>query len=169
MRGYAGVIVIADAAVLLVQEPDFFTGEPRWTFPTGRIEDGETPDIAAARELAEEAGCMIDPSMLGLVATVAVEHQGQQLSASWNYTAVTDDTSLAPGDDPDGLVTDARWYDLADALRLLSDLPYSPKREPAIRYLTTGERDLQWTFELVDPDTRIPEFEWTKPAKEHHI
>jgi 8-oxo-dGTP pyrophosphatase MutT (NUDIX family) len=40
----------------------------RWTFPKGRIEPGETPSAAAAREAAEEAGVEgeISPEPLGV-------------------------------------------------------------------------------------------------------
>lgn len=165
MRGYAGALVFAGDDILLVQEPDFFTGEPMWTFPTGRIEDGESPEGAATRELAEEAGCDVDPANLSIIATVAVEHDGQQLSASWNYTATIAPTSLAPGHDPDEIVTDARWFERNDAVKHLSGLQYSPKREPALRYLLTGDLGLHWRFELVDPSASVPEFRWSDPLQ----
>ncbi|MGH7488576.1 MAG: NUDIX hydrolase, partial [bacterium] len=57
MQGFAGVVVFREGSVLLVNERDYFTGEPRWSFPSGHIEDGEDPAIAAVRELAEESGC----------------------------------------------------------------------------------------------------------------
>jgi len=40
----------------------------RWTFPKGRVEPGETPSAAAAREAAEEAGVKgkVSPEPLGV-------------------------------------------------------------------------------------------------------
>ncbi len=94
MHKFAGVVVLRGDSVLLVSEPDYFTGEPRWTFPSGHMEQGEDPANAAARELAEESGCIIDPSDLELIAIADVEQDGETVSRSWNYTATTSDIAL---------------------------------------------------------------------------
>jgi 8-oxo-dGTP diphosphatase len=164
MRGYAGVIVIDEDSVLLVQEPDFFTGVPCWTFPSGGIEDGESPEVAAVRELAEEAGCTIDVAGLTLIATAGVEHDGEQLSMSWNFTAAATSRRLERAH-PDETVTDARWFGRDEAVNELEKLSYDPKREPAVRFLRDGGPALQWTFNLVDRESRIPEFRWGQPTK----
>lgn len=39
-----------------------------WEFPGGKVEPGETPEQAAAREIAEELGVAIDPGRLEPVA-----------------------------------------------------------------------------------------------------
>lgn len=57
-RRNAGIVVFrADKKVLLCQRSDM---EDSWQFPQGGIEEGETPEQAAARELREET------SLLGL-------------------------------------------------------------------------------------------------------
>lgn len=162
MRAYAGVIVLFNESVLLVREPDFFTGEPRWTLPSGKIEDGESPAAAASRELAEESGCVIDPADLQIIATADVEHQGERLSRSWNFTAATTNPYLEPAD-PDHLVTNAEWFDRRSAIAQLAILTHHPKSEPAIRFLDRGTQGLHWTFELVDPTASIPSFRWDPP------
>ncbi|MFJ7278475.1 NUDIX domain-containing protein [Kitasatospora sp. NPDC098663] len=45
---------------------------PVWTIPGGKVEAGERLDEAAARELAEETGLVVDPRDLRLVHTVQV-------------------------------------------------------------------------------------------------
>lgn len=51
-RRNAGIVVFrADKKVLLCQRSDM---EDSWQFPQGGIEEGETPEQAAARELREE-------------------------------------------------------------------------------------------------------------------
>lgn len=163
MHRFAGVAVVRTDLALLVQEPDFFSGEPGWTIPSGHVEDGESPVVAAARELAEEAGCVIDPADLELFAITEVKHQGTTLSRSWNFTATTDEAQLGP-DVPDVLVTDARWFSRAHAIELLSRASYAPKREPFLRFLKSGEHDLHWSFELIDPSDDVPSFVWDAPA-----
>ena len=51
----------------------------RWTFPKGRIEPGESPSAAAAREAAEEAGV-----------------DGQDLAASRSASTATRRRAAAP-------------------------------------------------------------------------
>ena len=47
-KGRAQALVIRDGKILLVKQHN------HWVIPGGRIEDGETPDIAVLRELEEE-------------------------------------------------------------------------------------------------------------------
>ncbi|MFC7622192.1 NUDIX hydrolase [Microlunatus sp. GCM10028923] len=164
MRSYAGMLVIAGDSVLMVREPDFFTGVPGWTVPSGTVEEGETPEQTAVRELIEETGCRIGIDDLELISTTTVTFNGGRHSGSWNFTAeVAAGTPLRPAD-PDRTVTDARWFARDEAIALLAEVAYGPKREPALRYLTVGERGLAWTFELVDPDAEIPSFRWSEPV-----
>jgi len=56
----AGGVVLDDGVegalrVLLIVHRGL-TGRPRWTLPKGGIEDGETPEVAALREVREETG-----------------------------------------------------------------------------------------------------------------
>jgi ADP-ribose pyrophosphatase YjhB (NUDIX family) len=56
----AGGVVVDDRAdgarwVLLIVHRSM-SGHPRWTLPKGGIEPGETPEVAALREVREETG-----------------------------------------------------------------------------------------------------------------
>lgn len=157
-------MVLRNNLVLMISEPDYFTGEPRWTFPNGAIDEGEDPATAAARELAEESGCIIDSRVLELVAVADVQRDGVTLSRSWNYTATTNETALKPSDDPHEIVTEARWFEHAEAVKLLAQASPPTKVEPALRFLTSGDRNLHWRFDLVDESARVPSFLWAPPA-----
>ncbi|HHN67907.1 MAG TPA: (deoxy)nucleoside triphosphate pyrophosphohydrolase [Thermopetrobacter sp.] len=60
----ACALVDADGRVLLARRPE---GKPMaglWEFPGGKLRDGETPERAMVRELAEELGIGVDPACL---------------------------------------------------------------------------------------------------------
>src|SRR3954469_22461488 len=50
-----GVVVDARGCVALIRERDR-RGRSRWTLPKGRVDAGETPEVAALREVYEESG-----------------------------------------------------------------------------------------------------------------
>jgi len=54
-----GVLVNAQGEVLLAQRPDGKIAAGYWEFPGGKIEVGESPRVALARELEEELGVVI--------------------------------------------------------------------------------------------------------------
>ncbi len=56
-RQAAGVVPIrADGKILLIDHYRFQTDTRGWEIPAGRMDDGETPEQAVARELMEETG-----------------------------------------------------------------------------------------------------------------
>lgn len=56
-RPAAGVIAVGgDGRVLLIDHYRFITGTRDWEVPAGRVNEGEQPEQAAARELLEETG-----------------------------------------------------------------------------------------------------------------
>ena len=57
---------LADGAgrVLLQQRPEGRAMAGLWEFPGGKVEEGELPEAALARELREEVGIEVDPAGL---------------------------------------------------------------------------------------------------------
>ncbi|GGI71622.1 NTP pyrophosphohydrolase [Polymorphobacter multimanifer] len=64
----AGALIDAQGRVLVAERPAGGTMAGLWEFPGGKIEAGETPEAALARELDEELGVTIgSPTPLGFV------------------------------------------------------------------------------------------------------
>ena len=65
MSDRACMAMVQDGAILMVHQK--FRGELLWTFPGGRISQGESPHEAAIREVKEETG--LETEVLGLLYT----------------------------------------------------------------------------------------------------
>ncbi|WP_369250308.1 NUDIX domain-containing protein [Streptomyces sp. R41] len=59
----AGAVVAHAGRVLLIRRSTP-AGSLLWTFPSGKVEPGETAGEAAAREALEEAGVTVEPVLL---------------------------------------------------------------------------------------------------------
>jgi 8-oxo-dGTP diphosphatase len=53
-----------EGRVLIAQRPEGKAMAGLWEFPGGKVEDGETPEDALVRELAEELGIAVKPPCL---------------------------------------------------------------------------------------------------------
>jgi 8-oxo-dGTP diphosphatase len=120
-------------------------GGAYWKIPSGGVEGRETPQEGACRELAEETGLLVPAAALVLQGTATVTTAGTT-SRVWNFTVAVDDPTLHVRD-PDGLVQDARWFRIEEAVRLLRELPYRPLSEPSVAILTRQvRRGAHWGY-----------------------
>ena len=62
--GGASVLLIRDEKVLLVKQFRYLYGKPIYEIPAGKLNYGEDPKVAAARELEEETGFKAELSHL---------------------------------------------------------------------------------------------------------
>ena len=60
----AAALIDADGRVLIAKRPEGKTMAGLWEFPGGKVADGELPETALVRELAEELGLDITESCL---------------------------------------------------------------------------------------------------------
>jgi 8-oxo-dGTP diphosphatase len=57
-------LIDEDGKILLAQRPDEKHMSGLWEFPGGKVEEGETPEIALVREIKEELGIDVSESCL---------------------------------------------------------------------------------------------------------
>ena len=75
----AAALVDSDGRVLVQQRPP---GKPMaglWEFPGGKVEEGERPEAALVRELAEELGIQVTPSDLTPAAFASADNNGRHM------------------------------------------------------------------------------------------
>jgi len=112
-----GAVVVSDGRLLMVQrgrDP----GAGQWSVPGGRVEPGETPRQAVARELAEETGVRAEcEALLGSVERRGPDHHFVILD--YRMRVVSSEEPVA-GDD----AAEVAWVPLTDVkgLRLVEGL-----------------------------------------------
>ena len=60
----AAALIDGDGRVLIAQRPEGKSQAGQWEFPGGKVEEGETPEIALIRELDEELGIVVKQACL---------------------------------------------------------------------------------------------------------
>ena len=103
----AGAVVLDAAGRLLLVRRGHAPAQGRWSLPGGRLEPGESPAAAAAREVLEETGLEVRVGVL-----LGSVELGDYLVH--DFAAEVVGGVLKPGDDAD----DARWCSPEDATAL---------------------------------------------------
>lgn len=60
MQQVVGAALVRDGRVLAARRTTPAAAAGRWEFPGGKVEDGESPETALVREVAEELGVTVD-------------------------------------------------------------------------------------------------------------
>ena len=107
----AGGVVVRDGQVLVVHRPRY----DDWSLPKGKLEDGETWEDAALREVHEETGvaCRL---LRELDADHYTDRKGRSKRVRWWLMEPLTTTSRVA----DAEVDDVRWIALGEAPGLLS-------------------------------------------------
>jgi 8-oxo-dGTP diphosphatase len=127
VRAAGGIVLRGDGgdrSVALVHRPRY----DDWSFPKGKLEDGEDEATAALREVEEETGlrCRLGPS----VGAVTYRDRQGRLKVVRYFQMDADGGRFAPNREVDEL----RWVAVEDAVRLLT----YPHDRRMLRQVATG-------------------------------
>jgi 8-oxo-dGTP diphosphatase len=142
-------ILRRDNGLLMVQQagPE---EEPYWTVPGGAAEPEEFVTDALVRELREETGLtVLDPGTLAFTAQVDDRCDGW-FATVWTWEVARWEGEISV-DDPDGLVLEAAWIPLDEALAHLDRISWQPL---TARYLRGELEPGSLCFRRVHPDGR---------------
>jgi 8-oxo-dGTP pyrophosphatase MutT (NUDIX family) len=121
----------AEVALISVGEP------PRWQLPKGLVDAGETPDVAAMREVREEAG--IEATIVEKLKLVEYWYQATVGGRRVRYHKFVQFFLMryASGDvaDHDHEVNEARWVEIAQALETIAFKSERAVLEQAASYI----------------------------------
>jgi 8-oxo-dGTP diphosphatase len=114
IRAAGGLVVRTSGArteVLVIHRPKY----DDWSFPKGKLENGERDEDAALREVEEETGCTC--RLLDEVGCRSYrDRHGRPKEVRYWQMEVIADTGFAPNDEVD----ERRWVSFVDAATLLT-------------------------------------------------
>lgn len=128
----ASAVIENDGQILLVENrrPD---GRVDWSMPGGVVEEGEDTILGLHREVAEETGLTVAAWGPMLWRTFARSRSMAFSMVAETFIAHAVDGSINISD-PDGIVTDARWFALDEAIAALES-SWVPTRQPFVGWL----------------------------------
>jgi len=105
----AGVVIIQDGKILLVQEA-YEKARGKWNLPAGRVDEGETIEHAAIREAKEECG--LDVTLGEHLVTI---HQAIDKPVLHSFLAERFSGELRFAEEE---LLDAKWFDINEVLKM---------------------------------------------------
>lgn len=111
----AGIVPVNDGHVLLTRQYRFLIDGSSWELPGGRVDEGETPEVAATRECIEETGV----ECRGLRRLVEY-YPGLDNFNNRTTLFLSEDTRVVSEFKPvDSEVVEIRWFALDEAMKMV--------------------------------------------------
>ena len=145
-RNAARVVLVADGRVLLQQlfDPGRPEAGPWWITPGGGVNDGESVEDGAVREVLEETGLHLSPAELGPVIATRVaffEFEGRRFRQSESFFAVNVEAFTPQHHGWDEVeqraLLDHRWWSVAE-LRATDEAVYPSELADVVQALIDG-------------------------------
>ena len=111
----AGIVALHDGAVLLTRQYRFLIDDFSWEIPGGRVDEGESPEIAAVRECLEGTGVRCSN-----LRRLVEYYPGLDNFNNRTTLFVADQAEAANEFRPDEAeVVEVRWFPLDEALAMV--------------------------------------------------
>lgn len=134
--GGSAVLCVKDGKVLLVKQYRYPYGEELWEIPAGKLNDGESPEETAVRELEEEGGIKAQKvvKMFDVYPTPAYTNEIIRIYRAEGLTQTVQNL-----DDDEFLIRE--WIELDDVKKMIKDgVIKDSKTLIALLTLLIGER-----------------------------
>lgn len=118
-RRGAVAVVVRDARFLVIRRSRHVSAPRKFCFPGGKIEQGESEEVALRRELQEELGCEVVPQRC-----VWRSETSWGVQLAWWLASIGPETDLTPHPDE---VESFHWL-TGDEMRALGELLESNRR-----------------------------------------
>lgn len=100
-----------------------------WTFPKGRVEEGETPIVAANREVSEEVGLTNLKLITELTPVQYVFTRGSLVKKTVHYFLFLYKGNKVPVGQKEEGISDIRWVSYSEAAKIIG---YSKSNIPVL-------------------------------------
>jgi 8-oxo-dGTP diphosphatase len=127
-----GGVLLDDLGRILLREPRGGFGGYAWTFPKGRPQEGDTPEVTACREVEEETGYR--GQVLGRIPGTFRAEPGATRNVFFLMRPCGDPQAFDSGE-----TQSIRWVSFTEARQLIGQTPYRPGRYRDLEILEAAE------------------------------